>query len=133
MNVTRGQILARGIAGRCPNCGERTFFPPGRSLRVHEQCANCGLKFNRGEGFFLGPFVVNYGLVVFGFLPVVVVPYVAGIIGARTALAVAGIGVLVLPLLLYRLTWSWWLTGYFFFLPQKLSQNRDESGEAEEE
>jgi hypothetical protein len=117
MDVTRGQILARGIAGR-------TLFPPGWSLRVHEKCANCGLKFDRGEGFFLGPFVVNHGVTVFGFLPLLVIPYAAGFIGSRTALTIAGIGILALPLLLYRLTWSRWLTGCFFSPAQTVAESR---------
>lgn len=133
MNVTRSQILSRGNAGHCPNCGESSFFPPGAGLKVREQCPSCGLKFNRGEGFFLGPFVLNYGVTVFGYLPCVVIPYLAGGIARRTALLLAGIGILLLPLLLYRLSWRWWLTGYFYFLPQKLPKNHDDSGEDEEE
>jgi uncharacterized protein (DUF983 family) len=133
MNVTRGQIIARGITGRCPNCGERTLFPPGWGLRIHRQCSNCGLIFDRSEGFFLGPFVVNYSAIVFGFLPLVALAFVAGAIGRRTALTIAGTGILVLPLVLYRLTWSWWLTGYFYFLPQKLLKNDNGSHEDEEE
>src|SRR5882724_2733092 len=104
MPVTRRQIIRRGLSGHCPNCGGHTLFPPGAHFTIHERCANCGLKFNRGEGFFLGPFVIN---------------------GTMTAIIAAGTGAFVLPLLLYRRSWSWWLLAYFFFLPQKLPQNHD--------
>jgi hypothetical protein len=46
---------------------------------------------------------------------------------ARIAVAI------VLPVLLYRRSWSWWLMVYFYFLPQKLLNNRDELHEDEEE
>jgi hypothetical protein len=39
----------------------------------------------------------------------------------------------VLPALLYRRSWGWWLTVYFFFLPQKLPANHGAFGEAAEE
>ncbi|CAM9961496.1 unnamed protein product [Phaeothamnion confervicola] len=29
MNVTRIDILTRGLTNRCPNCGGKTLFVPG--------------------------------------------------------------------------------------------------------
>ena len=132
MKVTRRQIVRRGLAGRCPNCGERTLFPPGRGFRVNRECSRCGLIFDRGDGFFLGPLVLNYGLTVFGFLALVVAGFALGTISSRTALIIAGAGIFVLPVLLYRMTWSWWLMVYFYFLPQKLLLNHDELDEDRE-
>ena len=60
MIVTRTQILQRGLTQRCPNCGHKTLFPP-RSFRVHRRCPDCGTGFDRGEGFFLGPWVLYFG------------------------------------------------------------------------
>lgn len=124
MNVTRGQIVARGLANRCVNCGGHTLFPPGRSFRINERCPDCGLKFSRGEGFFLGPFVLNYSVTVFGFVAPAILLYFFRVIGPATALIAAGGGALVLPILLYRRSWSWWLMIYFYFLPEKLTNNR---------
>lgn len=132
MQVTRGQIVSRGLSGHCVNCGARTLFPP-RSFRINERCSSCGLKFDRGEGFFLGPFVINYTVTAFCFIVPVVLLYATGHIGATLTLVLAGVGALGIPLLLYRRSWSWWLMTYFYFLPQKLPANRDESGEDEEE
>jgi uncharacterized protein (DUF983 family) len=133
VNVTRTRIIARGLAGHCPNCGGPTLFKPGALFSVNEQCARCGLKFDRGEGFFLGPWIFNYTATVVLFIVPVVLLCVHGMIGTRTALAAAGAAAILVPMALYRLSWSWWLMTYFYFLPQKLPQNQDALHEDEEE
>jgi predicted RNA-binding Zn-ribbon protein involved in translation (DUF1610 family) len=133
MKVTRGQIIARGLANHCPNCGAHTLFKPHTLYKINEQCSNCGLKFDRGDGFFLGPFVINYGVTAFGFIVPVVLCYFFHKLSGPATLALAGIGAFALPALLYRLSWSWWLMVYFYFLPQKLPNNRGELHEDEEE
>jgi uncharacterized protein (DUF983 family) len=132
MPVTRSQIIARGVANRCPNCGSHTLFKAGARFNINERCGHCGLKFDRGDGFFLGPFVVNYGMTAFGFVLPVLFLYIFGMLSPVAAIVTAAIGAIVLPILLYRLSWSWWLMLYFYFLPQKLPGNRDELHEDEE-
>lgn len=133
MPVTRRQIIARGLAGHCPNCGGQTLFPPGVHFGINEQCPNCGLKLNRGEGFFLGPLVINYTVTVVGLIIPVILLSVHGVISSAAAIALAGSVAVAIPLLLYRRTWSWWLMTYFYFLPQKLPANVDASHEDAEE
>jgi len=133
MPVSRRQIIARGLANHCPNCGAPALFQAGALFKINEHCANCGLKFDRGEGFFLGPFVINYTVTAFGFVVPVVLCYFFGRLSGPATITLAGIGAVVLPALLYRLSWSWWLMIYFYFLPQKLPGNRDELHEDEEE
>jgi hypothetical protein len=70
---------------------------------------------------------------VFGFIIPIVLLYVFGAIG-RTVMIVAVIfAALVIPALLYRRSWGWWLTTYFYFLPQKLPNNHEDLGEDLEE
>ncbi len=93
-------------------------------FKVNEACPNCGLKIENGDGAFLGPFVINYGITV----AVFVVPAVAGCwtgrLGITPALVIAGGGALVAPLFLYRLSWSLWLGLYYCFLLDSLPANR---------
>ena len=133
MKVTRGQIVARGWAGQCSNCGGATLFPPGAGFKISERCAQCGLKFDRGDGFFLGPFVINYTVTVAFLIVPIILLNAARVIGPGTTLACAGGVALGVPVLLYRRSWSWWLMAYFYFLPQKLPANRDAQREDEEE
>jgi len=132
MNITQATILRRGLAQRCPNCGERSLFPP-RSFRVHRRCPSCGTGFDRGEGFFLGPWVLNYAVAVFLFVLPAIVAAAAGIISWTTALVLGALGSTILPVLFYRSTWSWWLMLYFLFLPGSLPANGGPVGAAEED
>jgi uncharacterized protein (DUF983 family) len=118
-------VIANGITGRCPNCGQRTLFEEGRFFKVNEACPNCGLKIENGDGAFLGPFVINYGVTVFGIIIPVILLYASGKLGADAALAIALVAGLAVPLLLYRLSWGWWLMLYYFFLPDNLPANLD--------
>lgn len=122
LQVTRAQVVARGLTNRCPNCAERTLFPPG-SLRVRPACPTCGATFDRGEGFFLGPWTLNYGVTVFGWVLPAIVLGINGVLSWGVALGIAGFGCLVLPILLYRPSWSWWLMICFLVSPEKLPAN----------
>lgn len=133
MQVTRSQIIARGLTNHCPNCGRHTLFKPDSRFKINERCANCGLKFDRGDGFFLGPFVINYGVTAFGFVLPVLFLYFFGVLRPVATIVTAATGAIALPILFYRMSWSWWLMLYFYFLPQKLPNNREGLDEDKEE
>ncbi len=132
MKVSRSQVIANGLAGRCPNCGGRTLFQEGRLFKVNPVCPDCGLTIEKGDGAFLGPLVINYGVTAFGVIIPVILLYVAGRIGAGAALAVCLVASLAVPLLLYRLSWGWWLMLYYFFLPDNLPANLEGRSEDDE-
>jgi uncharacterized protein (DUF983 family) len=132
VKVTRMDVLAHGITGRCPNCGQRTLFQEGRLFKVNETCPACGLRIENGDGAFLGPLVINYGVTVFGIILPVIALYAAGRLGAGPTLAAALTVGLVVPLLLYRLSWGWWLMLYYLFLPDNLPANLEGRPEDDE-
>jgi uncharacterized protein (DUF983 family) len=132
MRITRLKVIERGIACRCPNCGQRTLFVTGRLFKVNPRCPNCGLTFEKGDGAFLGPFVMNYTVTAFGFIVPIVLLFVFGKIGAVTTLSLCFVAALGLPLLFYRLSWGWWLMVYYFFLPDNLSANLEGRSEDDE-
>ena len=132
MSVTKQQIIARGLANQCPNCGGASLFPP-KSFRINRRCPGCGVGLDRGAGFFLGPWVLNYTIVVFGIVLPTLVLGVRGWLPWPATLAIAAAGCLVVPALLYRSTWSWWLMLYFYFLPGSLPANGGTAGQADED
>ena len=132
MSINRAQILSRGWRGCCPNCGSHTLFPR-HSFMINRRCPVCGVGLDRGAGFFLGPWVLNYTVVVFGFVIPSIVLGVRGVIPWWLTLVLSAIGCLLVPALLYRRTWSWWLMLYFFFLPDALPANGGPLGAAEED
>jgi uncharacterized protein (DUF983 family) len=50
----------RALRLRCPACGKSPIFRGW--FAMHEHCANCGRRFNRGPGYLLGSIYFNYGL-----------------------------------------------------------------------
>jgi len=46
--VKIGQILKRGLRGRCPQCGEGALF--AGFIKAHENCSACGLRYQRDYG-----------------------------------------------------------------------------------
>jgi hypothetical protein len=87
------------------------------------------MTLERGNGFYLGPLCINYGLVVFCFVLPVLVAGFCQWIPLKLALAVALSGALLLPPLLYRQSWSWWLMIYYLCLPQELHANHPEDSD----
>jgi hypothetical protein len=118
--VTRAQVIVNGLKCRCPNCGSRTLFKPGKLFDVNESCSVCGLKFEKGEGTFLGPFVLNYAVTAFGVVIPILILYAFGKVGGTATLVLCAVGALGVPLLLY-----------YFFLPDNLPANLE--GRAEDD
>jgi uncharacterized protein (DUF983 family) len=125
MNVSRAQIVVRGLTNRCPNCGARTLFKPDTLFKLNQRCAACGFEFERAndEGFFLGSMSLNYGVTLVGFLVPVLLLWYFKIIGDTTAIVLAVVGAFGFPMLFYRSSRSWWLMNYYLFFPHHLPAN----------
>jgi uncharacterized protein (DUF983 family) len=123
-NVTRRQLLMRGLRCQCPNCGQAKLFET--RLHIHRYCPKCGMRIERSDGYYLGPACINYGIAVFTFvLPILLLGFI-GFIAIKLALVIALTGALILPVLLYRFSWSCWLMIYYICLAQELHANRPE-------
>lgn len=53
-------LLSTVLRGRCPACGIGPLFRGW--LALHEACADCGVRFDRYAGNWLGPTVLAYGV-----------------------------------------------------------------------
>jgi len=125
LKVTRGQIVARGLSHRCPNCGAHTLFKPGSLFQVNKTCSACEFTFERAndEGFFLGSMSLNYGVTLVCYLLPILLLWYHHVLGDRTAAVLAGLGAIGFPALFYRSSRSWWLMNYYLFLPHHLPAN----------
>jgi uncharacterized protein (DUF983 family) len=55
-------MLGNGLRLKCPRCGVGSlYFKP---FRMHSDCTDCGLKFEREQGYFVGAIYVNYAATV---------------------------------------------------------------------
>ena len=133
MQVTRVQIIARGLTNRCTNCGAPTLFVPGTLFKVNKQCSACGFVIERenDEGFYLGSASLNFGMTITLYLvPVMLLAY-RGVIGSTPAIVLAVVAALAYPILFYRSSRSWWLMNYYVLFPHHLPANggKGRSGE----
>jgi uncharacterized protein (DUF983 family) len=55
------QLIGRALRLRCPRCGEGGLFRGW--FTMHERCADCGLKYERAPGYYLGSAYINYGAI----------------------------------------------------------------------
>jgi hypothetical protein len=122
----RADIFWKSAAGRCPDCGAKIrgaadqagWFARRWDTPTH--CAGCGMTLRRKEGFFLGAIVWNYGLTAFGVLPLVLVAYRFGWLGADWAIRLAVAAIFVVPPFIHAFAWRLWIGTYYGFLPDQL-------------
>ena len=100
----------RGLRRRCPWCGGRGAFFSGW-FHKHETCRTCGISWRRGyEGFELGALAISAVLV----LGLLVVAMGIGIaltlpdVAVVPLLLILGVGAIVLPILLYPVSYTLW-------------------------
>jgi uncharacterized protein (DUF983 family) len=125
MQVTRLQIITRGLTNRCPNCGGRTLFQEGKLFTVKKDCSACDftIERNNDEGFYLGSASLNYGMTILLYLLPVMLLWFYDVLSGPTAAVLAGIGAIGFPILFYRSSRSWWLMNYYLVFPQHLPAN----------
>ena len=100
----------RGLRRRCAWCGGRGAFFTGW-FHKQDRCRTCGIEWRRGyEGFELGALAISAVLV----LGTLVVAMTIGLIltlpdvEVLPLLLILGAGAIVLPILLYPISWTLW-------------------------
>jgi uncharacterized protein (DUF983 family) len=102
-------LLLRGLAKRCPWCGQGKLFR--RWFTLPERCPRCGLKFEREEGAFLGSLALNFGVTGLVFIGVLV-GWLALTLPDPPVVAITVTSVLItllLPMVIYpfaKTTWT---------------------------
>jgi uncharacterized protein (DUF983 family) len=123
MKVSRGLICQRGLTHRCPNCGAATLYKPGKLFELNRSCSQCGFGLDTDEGAFLGAFALNYGVTAFGVLiPVVATCFFMGVSVVNIVITAVTISIIV-PLILYRASRSWWVMVDALFDAEHLPAN----------
>lgn len=58
------------VSGKCPKCKKGNIFADKgnvflvREPKMHSHCTNCGYRFEKEPGYFIGSLYVSYGLAV---------------------------------------------------------------------
>ena len=64
-NIAKGSTLSAILRQMCPRCRSARIFRKSIFTgfpSMHEHCENCGLKFEREQGYFLGAMYISYGM-----------------------------------------------------------------------
>ena len=62
-----GSSFVAAVRQRCPRCRQGPIF--GGLIRTNEYCPQCGLRFEREQGYFLGAMYFSYALATGVLLP----------------------------------------------------------------
>lgn len=71
VSTSRMRALRLGL---CPRCRTGRIF--GGLMRMNEQCGDCGLRFEREPGYFVGAMYVSYAMVLPVFCAVMAVLWI---------------------------------------------------------
>lgn len=102
-----GDVVMRGVRLRCPRCGETPLY--AGLFRMHPACAECGMRYEREAGYFVGAIYVNYAMTVaIAAGTVLALDWWIGL--TLTQQLVVGIALAaLLPLVFFRYSRSLWL------------------------
>ena len=68
MMYKKGKKLYSILGGLCPKCQEESMYVEsnayrlGSTLKMHDRCSHCGVKYKMEPSFFYGAMYVSYGL-----------------------------------------------------------------------
>jgi uncharacterized protein (DUF983 family) len=108
-------MVRRAWRLRCPRCGQQPLF--ANWIRMHSDCANCHLHYEREPGYFLGSIYINYGLtavlVTIGYFAL----FSSGVTSDRATLLIVTAFALLFPIWFFRYARSLWLGFDHFWDP----------------
>ena len=67
---SKGSKMYSVVTGKCPKCHEDYMYKNqnpyviSETMKMHDRCRNCGLKYKVEPNFFFGAMYVSYGLAV---------------------------------------------------------------------
>ena len=106
--LTTGRLLLRGIAKRCPVCGQSRLFR--RWFTIAEHCPRCGFRFERVEGQWLGALGINttvsFGAVLLAVVAAFIATYDQGSVAVAVGIVVAV--AIIVPLAFFPVSKTLW-------------------------
>ncbi len=105
--INYATALSRGLALRCPMCGEGRLFR--NLLFMHRRCSQCEFVYERAPGFFLGSAYINYGFTVVSLTVLYMVLHFGLELSNQTATPWLVGYFLTVPFVLFRYARSLWL------------------------
>jgi uncharacterized protein (DUF983 family) len=122
MTVSRRDILLRGLACRCPNCGARGLLASW--FRLRPACAGCGMDLSKSDGYYTGTTSIGYVASLLVVLLPVGLLVVRKVLSVPAAVALGILGSLAFVVLAYPAMLCWMVAAFHLALPGELPANR---------
>lgn len=101
------KILFRGLLLRCPDCGQSGIYQS--LLQVKHHCTNCGLVFQREQGYFTGALYINIAAAEFAVLVTFLICLLIGVENADRLFTYVLIAGVATPAVFFFHSRSLWL------------------------
>jgi len=115
-------LVFRALRLRCPVCGKGRLFRGW--FKMHDDCQECGAKFERESGFYLGSIYMNYGLTAL----IVAIGYPVllfnGVVKENPLLVMAMVFSILFPIWFFRYARALWLGFDEFCDPRESPEKR---------
>ena len=121
--LKKGTKLYSILTGSCPKCHQESMYAskklyhPSHTLKLNEQCSNCGTRYKIEPSFFYGAMYVSYAVGIAFAAAAFVFTYI--ILGTNLKIAFAAIvGTLIvfMPVIM-RLSRNIWINFFFKYDP----------------
>ncbi|MDP2606978.1 MAG: DUF983 domain-containing protein [Deltaproteobacteria bacterium] len=108
-------LVGHGLCLRCPRCGVGPLY--AKPFRMHSNCRQCDLQFEREQGYFVGAIYINYAATVAIAVPgfFLLDAFTGMTINQQLALWVPF--AIIFPLLFFHHSRSLWLVVDHYFNP----------------
>ena len=100
-------LVARAERLRCPTCGRGKLFRGW--FTMHEACPQCGRKFSRGPGFFIGSIYFNYGVTAILLIAMYFTFFFTEVISDAQVMVVLTLVALLFPVWFFRYARALWV------------------------
>jgi len=108
-------MFGYGLRLKCPRCGVGSLY--AKPFRMSPTCAQCGLKFEREQGYFVGAIYINYAATVAIAVPGFFLLDASTSMNINQQLAIWLPFAVIFPLIFFHHSRSLWLILDHFFNP----------------
>jgi uncharacterized protein (DUF983 family) len=107
--ATKGQMLGRGVTKRCARCGSGHLFT--RWFDIVDDCPQCGLHFEREQGYWAGALAINIGFTaaVFAISLITALAFTIPKVPVAPILAILIPVMIILPIAFYPFSKTIWM------------------------
>ena len=95
------------LSNRCPHCEKHPIFESW--VRMSPACKNCGTRFERESGYYIGAMIAAYFLGVFLALPTLLIAVFAFQLDMGLAIVLSSAQILLMQPLLFRYSRILWI------------------------